>query len=480
MTDTIFTFTSPLIKKAKQHHIPVITLDEKSFKDWKKNQDAWTKTFIERSSFAAKAKQNLIVTDKSGDPVCVLAGLSTPVALYDLAHTAAHIRSTLEEKFLKSCSFYIEEQNFTEQERERLHLGWCLSGYQFAAYKKNAQTPPALLLHKSLQEKRITAFCESLFMARNLINTPANDMGPEDMEKAARAMAETFGAKISVICDKDLLKKNFPLIYTVGEAAANNRRPRLIDISWGKAKDPAVTLVGKGVCFDTGGLNLKPGQYMALMKKDMGGAAHAMGVAYLIMAMKLPVRLRVLLPVVENSVSGAAFRPGDVIKSRKGIAVENTNTDAEGRLVLADSLTYACEKKPDILIDFATLTGSARAALGHDIPAMFSNNDKIANDLRDTAMDAQDPLWPMPLWQPYRKHIESQTGDILNSASIPGDLIYSALFLESFLPDKKTDTPDWVHIDTFAWQSHGHAGRPNGGSDCGLRAVFAFLEKKYK
>lgn len=478
MTDTIFTFTSPLLKKARTTHIPVIPLTTKTLKSWKNKQNAHVKTVLDQSTFSAKPKQTQIITDKTGCITAILMGLSDPANLYDTAHTAAHIRSNIAEKHLKTCSFYLEPGKLKTCDLENLHLGWLLSGYNFARYKGNALDTPKLVADKAIDTKRITAFAESLFFMRNMINTPAHDMGPQDIEDVAAHMAETFKADLKVIKGKTLENK-FPLIHAVGKAAEDSRYPRLVELNWGKDKDPKVTLVGKGVAFDTGGLNLKPGQYMKLMKKDMGGAAHTLGVAYLVMALKLPVRLKVLVPAVENSISGPAFRPGDVLPTRKGITVENTNTDAEGRLILADSLTYACESDPELLIDFATLTGSARAALGHDIPAMFCNNDKLAVKLRDVSMDAQDPLWPMPLWQNYRKHIESKNGDIVNSAAIPGDLIYSALFLETFLPDEKKDRPDWIHIDTFAWESHGHAGRPTGAADCGLRAVFGLLEQRY-
>jgi leucyl aminopeptidase len=314
---------------------------------------------------------------------------------------------------------------------------------------------------------------ESVNGLRDLVNTPANDMGPEEIEAAVKVLAKEHEASVKVIKDQKILEKDFPLIFTVGKASP--RLPRLIDMSWGNAKHPKVTLVGKGVAFDTGGLDLKPSAYMALMKKDMGGAAHVIALAKLIMDHKLPVRLRLLIPAVENSVAGEAFRPGDIIKSRKGPFVENTNTDAEGRLILADALTYASEGKPELIIDFATLTGSARAGLGPDIPAMFSNNDTIAGRLQALSEETEDPVWRMPLWQPYRAHIENATGDLLNSAGIPGDGIYSALFLETFV-DEKTD---WVHLDCFSWEQTGRAGRPKGAADTGLRTVFAYLQGRY-
>lgn len=249
----------------------------------------------------------------------------------------------------------------------------------------------------------------------------------------------------------------------------------MIDLRWGNPKRPKVTLVGKGVVFDTGGVDIKPAKAMELMKKDMGGAAHVLAAARIIMALRIPVRLRVIIPAVENAVSDRAFRPSDVFTSRKGVTIENTNTDAEGRLILSDALALACEEKPDLLVDFATLTGSARVALGFEVPAMFSNNDKIAERLQKISMEVEDPVWRMPLWRPYRRVLKSGVADLINSTGQPGDLIYSALFLEHFVEEKT----DWVHLDLFAWEPSGKPGRPRGGTDMGLRAVVTLIEDRY-
>ncbi|MCK6419036.1 MAG: leucyl aminopeptidase family protein [Alphaproteobacteria bacterium] len=352
-------------------------------------------------------------------------------------------------------------------------LGWALASYRYRRFKKNGESWPVLLWPKGTDRKRVQGLLEATFLLRDIVNAPANVMGPQEMEESARVLARTFNAKITVTADEALLDKNFPLIYAVGNASP--RRPRLIDLRWGRAKDPKLTLVGKGVSFDTGGLNLKPGDMMRLMKKDVGGAAHVLGLAYLIMDSGLPVNLRVLIPTVENAVGGAAFRPGDVFVSRKGLSVENTNTDAEGRLILADALTYASEDMPDFIIDCATLTGSARAALGPDIPALFCNRDKIVAQLQDISFKMADPLWPMPLWAGYKKHLASPIADMVNSAPLPGDLIYSALFLQEFVDPKI----DWVHLDLYAWEHTGKPGRVVGGAENGLRAMFAYLEKRY-
>jgi leucyl aminopeptidase len=299
-------------------------------------------------------------------------------------------------------------------------------------------------------------------------------MGPGDLADAVLREADALGGEASVIQGDDLLTRNFPAIHAVGRAST--RAPRLIELSWGDEDVPLLALVGKGVCFDTGGLDLKTSSGMALMKKDMGGAAHALALARLVARHRLPVRLLLLIPAVENAVSGNAYRPGDVIATRKGLTVEIGNTDAEGRVILSDALAYACEHDPDLVIDFATLTGAARVALGADLPPVFSNQEAIARAIQAAGDEIEDPLWTMPLYQPYRKQIESALADLNNNAkSSYGGCITAALFLESFVG---AGTP-WVHIDTFAWNEANRPGRPMGGEALGLRAVFRYLEQRY-
>ncbi len=456
------------ITKKRKRDIALTFVSHKDFSKWLSKQDKATQVTAKDSGFTGKKGQVFLTNTKNGKINKAVIGVSKPVGLYDLSHSVKKLMQVLSKKTIEESSFSITGKNGLEQ----ACIGWGLACYNFDLYKKNDKPLPQLVLPTDTDKKQIKSTVEALCLIRDLINTPANDLGPLELEKAAKELAGAHDATVKITGDK-VLQKDFPLIFAVGDSSP--RRPRLIDLKWGNAKHPKITIVGKGVCFDTGGLDIKPSQYMALMKKDMGGAAHALGLARMIMGMKLPVRLRVLIPAVENSVSGVAFRPGDVLNSRKGLKVENTNTDAEGRLILADALTYACEEKPDLVIDFCTLTGSARAALGADIPAMFSNSDKLAEDLKKISMKVDDPVWPMPLWQPYRKLIESSVADLVNSAAMPGDLIYSALFLESFLDDKT----DWIHMDIFAWEKSGRAGRPKGGADTGLRAVFALLEKRY-
>jgi len=313
---------------------------------------------------------------------------------------------------------------------------------------------------------------EGVMLCRDLINTPSNDMGPAELEAAARKLAEQHGATIAVTSGEELVK-NFPLIHAVGMGSP--RAPRLIDLSWGQDDNPAITLVGKGVCFDTGGLDIKPDSAMLNMKKDMGGAATALGLAHMIMSRGLKLRLRVLIPAVENSISGASFRPRDIYPSRKGITVEIGNTDAEGRLVLADALTLADETKPVLVADFATLTGAARVALGPDMPAFFTDDEGLAGELQGAATGESDPLWRLPLWRPYEKMLESKVAD-LNNVGTGGQAgaITAALFLRRFIA-----APSWLHLDVFAWSPAAKPGRPEGGDCQSARALYALLCARY-
>lgn len=355
-----------------------------------------------------------------------------------------------------------------------LALGWALGAYRFDRYRPSEREAPAISIGDVQVRERVERFAEAIYLVRDLINTPAEDMGPAELANAARELAIDEGAEYRCIVGDDLLTAGYPSIHAVGRASA--RSPRLIELRWGEASHPAVTLVGKGVCFDSGGLDLKNASGMRLMKKDMGGAAHVLGLAKRIMDEKLPVRLRVLIPAVENAVSGDAFRPGDVIRTRKGITVEVDNTDAEGRLVLADALTAAAEESPQMIIDFATLTGAARIALGTELPAFFTHNDVLAEALSEYARKVQDPVWRLPLFEDYRHLLESRIADMVNSASTGfGGAITAALFLDAFVPREI----DWIHLDIMAWNQRARPGRPRGGEAMGLRAVYAVLEKKF-
>ena len=353
-------------------------------------------------------------------------------------------------------------------------LALVLGGYVFTRYGKKPGKALRFALPSGADGAHLRRVAEGIFLTRDLVNTPTSDMGPDELEEAARTLGAAHGAEISVIHGDDLLARNFPMIHAVGRASTG--APRLIDMTWGPNDAPKVTLVGKGVCFDTGGLDIKPSSGMLLMKKDMGGAANVLGLASMIMAAKLKVRLRVLIPAVENSIAGNAFRPGDVLRSRKGITVEIGNTDAEGRLVLADALALADEEKPELLVDMATLTGAARVALGPDLPPFYTDDDTLASDIAAASLAVEDPLWRMPLWRPYDAKLSSKIADI-NNVTTDGfaGSITAALFLKRFVEK----TPGWAHFDIFAWNP---ADRPHGltgGEAQGIRALERIIATRF-
>ena len=353
-------------------------------------------------------------------------------------------------------------------------LGIALGSYGFTRYGKKPGRNLRLAVPAETDRAHLARIVEGVYLTRDLVNTPTNDMGPDALEQAVRKLAGQHGAEVSVVSGDDLLDKNFPMIHAVGRASA--QAPRLIDMAWGDSSAPRVTLVGKGVCFDTGGLDIKPASSMLLMKKDMGGAANVLGLAAMIMASGLRVRLRVLIPAVENSISANAFRPGDVLTSRKGLTVEIGNTDAEGRLVLADALTLADEEKPEILIDMATLTGAARVALGPDLPPFYTDDDRLADELAKAAVSVEDPLWRMPLWAPYDAKLSSKLADMNNVTSdcFAGS-ITAALFLKRFVEKAAS----WVHFDIFAWNPNERPYGPVGGEAQGIRALEHVLSKRF-
>jgi leucyl aminopeptidase len=352
-------------------------------------------------------------------------------------------------------------------------LAFALGCYRFARYRKADDKIVRLELPAGVDGDDITRIVEGVWLARDLINTPANDMGPPELEYAARALAARHDASVHVIVGDELLKENFPLIHAVGRAA--DRAPRLIDIGWGDPSHPKITLIGKGVCFDTGGLNIKPDSGMLNMKKDMGGAACMLALAHMVMSRGLPIRLRVLIPAVENSISGSAFRPRDVYRSRKGITVEIGNTDAEGRLILADAIALAEEEEPELIADMATLTGAARVALGTEVVPFYSEDDALADALARCAAGESDPLWRMPLWRPYDQLLDSKVADVNNvsSGGFAGS-ITAALFLRRFVSSKS-----WLHFDIYAWNQTTKPGRPEGAECQAARALYALLVARY-
>jgi len=353
-------------------------------------------------------------------------------------------------------------------------LAWLYGQYQFSRYKKPSRRAVKLVLPSDVDGEDISRIAAGIFLARDLINTPPNDMGPQELADAAAALAKSHGAKFRVVTGEALLKNNYPLIHAVGMGSA--RAPRLVELTWGDAKAPKVTLVGKGVCFDTGGYDLKPPAGMATMKKDMGGAAVALAVAGMAMGAKLKLRLRVLIPAVENSVSGTAYRPSDVFKSRKGLTVEIGNTDAEGRLVLADALSDADDESPDLLIDFATLTGAARVATGMELPPFFTDDEALAADLMRHATASGDPVWRLPLWRGYEATLSSPVADLTNNPNYGyAGAITAALFLNRFVEKAKS----WLHLDIPGWTDRPKPGRRLGGEANAARALYALLKERY-
>lgn len=447
----------------KKDAIPLYPVSSKNYEQWLAGQSEVRQKWLKAAGFRAKAGEICSLPESSGELHGYAFGMADQGWLYQLAALPAKL----------AAGQYRLVSDWSPQQRQQASLGWGLACYQFKMYLKSPSEMPSLALDEDIAAN-VEQLLSAQSLVRDLINTPTEDMGPAELADAMQMQADEFDARISVIHGVDLLTRNFPAIHIVGRAS--HREPRLVKIEWGEDHHPLVALCGKGVCFDTGGLNLKQGAGMALMKKDMGGAAHVLALARLIMQAKLPVRLLVLVPAVENSVSGNAYRPGDVIATRKGLSIEIGNTDAEGRIVLSDALAYACEHEPDLVIDYATLTGAARTAMGTDLPPIFSNDIAIANEITASGEIEEDPLWVLPLYQPYKELLSSQIADLNNMSKTPfGGCITAALFLEHFV-DANTD---WVHIDTFGWNQTARPGRPVGGEALGLRAVFHYLKKRY-
>lgn len=443
---------------------PLYPVSTSGFEQWFSNLAGVQQKWVKASGFKGQAGEICSLPDSNGELHGYAFGMAEQGWLSQLAPLPAKL----------PAGNYRLLADWSKEQRLQASLGWGLACYQFDFYRKAPRQMPTLMLDEDIaaQARRLAA---AQNLVRDLVNTTTEDLGPEQLAAAMLLQANEFDADMTVIHGVDLLSKNFPAIHAVGRAS--DREPRLLKMEWGAEDKPLLALCGKGVCFDTGGLNLKQGAGMALMKKDMGGAAHVLALARLIMQAQLPVRLLVLIPAVENSVSGNAYRPGDVISTRKGLKVEIGNTDAEGRVVLADALTLACESEPDLVIDFATLTGAARIALGTDLPPVFSNDVSIANEIMDAGEQVEDPLWVMPLYQPYKELLKSPIADLNNMASTPyGGCITAALFLEHFV----TEETDWVHIDTWAWNQGNRPGRPAGGEAIGLRAAFHYLTRRYQ
>mgnify|MGYP000577862658 CR=1 FL=1 len=457
---------SEFFTKKSNEAVPVTPITPKKLKLWLEEQDERTRAYVKANRFKGAPQSVLQLFDKDGYPTRVLVGIDKADKLYSYAQIS---------KDLPARAYFIDAP-LNEHDATQAAIGWALGQYRFDAYfEKKNEKPNKLVMPPKADAKLVESTISAVTLVRDLVNTPANDLGPEELSKAAQTLAKEFNGKCKTdIVGEELLKKNYPLVHAVGKGS--DRAPRLIDFSWGPKDAPKVTLVGKGVVFDTGGNNIKPGGSMGIMKKDMGGAAHVLGLARMIMENDLNVQLRVLIPAVENSINGRAMRPGDVYPSRKGLTVEIENTDAEGRLILADALAEAAKDKPDLIIDFATLTGAARVALGPDVPPLFTDNDDLADEFEKAGQSLQDPLWQLPLLNDlYARMRGNNIADICHTGGGQGGAITAALFLKKFIDDSKK----WVHIDTWAWRAENRPGRPMGGDAIGMRAAYDVIKNRY-
>jgi len=450
----------PLIARARRDTVPIERIAPDAFTAWRKAQPKATQAWLDRLGVDGSAGDSALLPD--GDGARAVVVVEPDADLWAWGKLASDLPR----------GSYRLTGRLSRATADRAALGWALAGYRFTRYRTVEPKIGELVWPTGADRKAVTAAAEATALVRDLINTPADDMGPSELAAAARKLAKGHGAKVTVTSGANL-RAGYPAIHAVGRASDDG--PRLIDLRWGRPRDPKVTLVGKGVCFDTGGLDLKPAGGMKLMKKDMGGAAQVLGVAHMVMAAGLRVRLRVLIPAVENAVAGNALRPLDVVKTRKGLTVEIGNTDAEGRVVLSDCLHEASRENPDLIVDFATLSGAARVALGTGLPALFAGDDALADDILAAGRAAADPLWRLPLHRPYRKQLDSKVADLNNIGGGFGGAITAALFLDAFVED---GIP-WAHIDLMAWNPSAKPGRPEGGEAMGMRAVYGMLEKRY-
>jgi leucyl aminopeptidase len=446
--------------KAAKGAVPVHAVAESTLRSFLAARGKRESAFLKAAGFAAREGEWLLMPDASGALATAFLGLGratdplAPAQFAERLPAGTYRYAEMPEAFAPSLTA----------------LGWALGTYKFTRYRKKPGPSPKLVLPKGADAEEVGRIADAVFLARDLINTPANDMGPAELAGAACDV----GAKVTEIAGDALLKQNYPLIHAVGRGSS--RAPRLIDLKWGRANAPKLTLVGKGVCFDTGGYDIKSTAGMSTMKKDMGGAAVCLGLAKLIIAAGLDVRLRVLIPAVENSVSGSAYRPADVFPSRKGLTVEIGNTDAEGRLVLADALAEADSESPDLLIDVATLTGAARVATGMELPPFFTDDETLASALMAASAEVHDPLWRLPLWRPYESALRSSVADLTNNPDYGyAGAITAALFLNRFVTSAKS----WVHVDIAAWTDRPKPGRPRGAEATALRAIWQTVKTKF-
>lgn len=450
----------------QQAALPLWVVDQAGFESWRQNQGEHVCNWLDAHDFKAKPGELALLPGDNGRIDGAVIGVTKADSLgpWDLAPAAAKLQPG---SYKLMCDDAAIGQAL---------VGWLLAHYRFDQYKSEARPIESrvLVVPESVDIQSAIRLASAIAQVRDLVNTPPNELGPSALARAVRETVAPLGASVQEIVGEELLNHEFPTIHMVGRASAD--APRLIDVTWGEAHHPKLTLIGKGVTFDSGGLDIKPSSAMLLMKKDMGGAAHALALARLVMEAKLPVRLRLLIPAVENAISGSAFRPGDVVRTRKGITVEIGNTDAEGRLILCDALALACEEQPDLLLDFATLTGAARVALGPELPALFTPDDGLAAELLRHAEAVTDPMWRLPLWEPYKEMLSSSVADINNAGEggFAGS-ITAALFLQRFV----TPGIPWAHFDLYAWSGTNRPGRPKGGEAMILRACWALITSRY-
>ena len=459
---------SLLVADRGQKAHPIHLVDKNGFESWAKTRPAEDRTLLKAHHFDGTSGFAFVILPRKGDEFEVVSAVADARELSPWC--LAKLGESLPEGTYK----------LADGEPGPAALGWLLGQHRFDAYRARKSDEPdrgprVLVTGEPAKIDPIVREAKAVALVRDLVNTPAGDLGPGALEQAVRIEAERIGADVRVTFGEEL-DKGYPLIAAVGRAASKKNAPRLIELEWGDPKNPRVAIVGKGVCFDSGGLDIKPANGMRLMKKDMGGAAHALALATLIADARLPIRFHLLIPAVENAIAGDALRPGDIVKSRQGLHVEIDNTDAEGRLILADALTRAGESEPELIVDFATLTGAARIALGPDLPALFSNDDDLAEEMAKAGKDTTDPVWRMPIWDAYDEMLKSEIADLANAAGSPmAGAVVAAMFLKRFVPK---DTP-WAHFDTYAWRDKGKPGRPKGGEALSLRAVFTVLSKRY-
>ncbi len=453
----------PIIAKHNSA-IPISLFTPARFTHWLKNASSHHRQWVNANQFTGKPGELCLLPDVKGGIAHVLCGIEEPFNIWSIAHLPTRL----------PAGAYTLADTLNKEQATQLALGWALATYQFTRYRKNGRQYASLVQPKGADMSYVKSMAESISWARDLINTPANDMDPAALAKEAADWGRKAGGEVSIIKGEALLKQNYPMIYAVGKASSVP--PHLVDIRFPRKGAKKITLVGKGVCFDSGGLDIKPTAGMKLMKKDMGGAANLLALAKTIVDTKLKVELRLLLPIVENAVSGNAMRPLDIVPTRKGITVEIGNTDAEGRLILCDALYEADTGKPDLLIDCATLTGAARVALGADVPAFFTPDDTLAASLQKHSTAQCDPVWRLPLHKPYRAMLETPNADLSNDPdSSYGGAITAALYLQEFV----TNTHGWIHVDMMAWNLNNRPGRPQGGEAMVIRALYALLKEKY-